>query len=221
MKKILILSVFAAIAFVGCKKKEMTVSTVVTVSYPTITLLGPQYLSTVVGGTYTLPAATAWDSFYKKSYTVVKNLGAVDLSTPGLYTITYSAKNDYGFVGTANIYLAVTNVSDTLDLSGKYIRTVSSPNPNRVAFVTKLARGLFMTSNVGGVDITDPTTGAIVSAAFAVLDPTTIDFGSQLTSAGTLTASNEVLSLAPADTTLSYAINLSGFGGQVRTFVKQ
>lgn len=221
MRRIIILSIVAALVITGCKKKTGTISTPVTVSYPIITISGSQYVSIRVGGTFNPPAATAWDTFYKEKPTVVKNLGTLDNTKPGLYTVTYSAKNHYGFEGTANVYVAVTDVTDSLDLSGYYIRTVSPANPSRVAFVTKLGQGLFMTSNVGGVDTGDVTTGAIVSAVFAVIDPTTIDFGSQLTSAGTLTANSTSLSLAVADTTLNYALSLSGFGTQVRTFKKQ
>jgi len=221
MRKILILSVIAAFAYAGCKKKVNNVSTTVVVSYPIITISGSQYVSIPVGGTFTPPAATAIDTYYKEKPTVVTNLGTLDNTIPGLYTVVYSAKNHYGFIGTANVYVAVTNISDSLDLSGWYIRTVSPANPHRAAHYVKLARGLFMTNNVGGVDTADATTGASVSAAFAVLSPTTIDFGSQLTSAGTLTATSTSLSLVPADTVVAYALNLSGFGTQVRTFVKQ
>jgi Domain of unknown function (DUF5011) len=218
MKKLLILSVIAAVTFVGCKKKENTDSIVVTKSVPTITITGSQYVSIPVGGSFTPPAATAYDSFYKEKLTVVKDLGTLNNTKPGLYVVAYSAKNKYGFVGTANVYVAVTNVSDTLDLSGWYLRLA---NPNRVAFVTKLATGLFRTSNVGGVDTGDVTTGPVVSAVFAVTSTTMLTFGTQTTSDGPLSSNSEALSLAPADTTLTYAIQEASFGTQVRSFKKQ
>jgi len=202
MRKIIILSLVAAFAVAGCRKKIETVSTLVTVSYPIITISGSPYVSIPVGGAFTPPSATAFDTFYKERPTVVTNLGTLDNTTPGLYTVTYSAKNHYGFVGTAVVYVAVTNITDSLDLTGTYVR---SAKPTMVAFVTKLAKGLFMTSNVGGVD-TVASASAVVPAVFAVINPTTLDFGSQPTTAGTLTAAGEVLSLAPADTTLTYVI---------------
>lgn len=216
MRKILILSVIAAVAFAGCKKKLNNVSTTVTVSYPTITITGSQYVSIPVGGSFIPPAATAYDSFYKEKPTVLTNLGTLDNTVPGLYTVVYSAKNHYGFEGHANVYVAVTNISDTLNLSGWYLRST----PNQVAFVTKLARGLFMTSNVGGDD-TATQASSVIPAVFAVTSTSTIDFGTQLTSAGTLTANTETLSLVPGDTVISYAISLPNFGTQVRTFTKQ
>ncbi len=217
MRKILIALSFAAIAYAGCKKKDTTVSQVVTASYPTVLITGSQYVSIPVGGSFTPPSATAYDSFYKENLSVVKDLGTLNNNVPGLYTVVYSAKNHYGFVGTANVYVAVTSITDTLDLTGWYERLT----PTRSAHITKISRGLFMTSNVGGVDTTDPTTGAQISAVFAVLNDTTIDFGSQLTSGGPLSATSQTLTLDPGDTTINYALNLSGFGTQVRTFVKQ
>ncbi len=222
MRKILIISVLAVFAYAGCKKKENDVSTTVTASYPTITIVGSQYVSIPVGGAFTPPSATAYDSFYHETMVVLKDLGTLDNTVPGLYTVTYSAKNHYGFVGTKNVYVAVTNVSDTFDvsLSGWYLRLA---NPNRAAHITKVATGMFMTDNVGGVDTTDATTGPRVSAVFAVTSLTAFTFGTQLTSDGSLSSNSESLSLAvgATPTTLSYALVEASFGKQVRTFVKQ
>ena len=217
MKKIIIVSALAAIAFAGCKKKENTVSMVVTASTPVVTITGPLYFSIPIGGSLPTITAVAYDTFYKDSLPVVIDAGSLDNTTPGLYTVLATAKNKYGYIGSASVYVAVTNISGSLDLSGWYERNAT---PAEAAHVTKLATGLFMTSNVGGDD-TVTQASAVVSAVFAVTSDTTIDFGSQLTTAGTLTASQETLSLAVGDTTYAYALNLSGFGTQVRTFVKQ
>lgn len=232
MKKIVIVFVLAAIATVGCKKKENTVSMVVTASTPIVTITGPQYFSIPIGGALPNITAVAYDTFYRDSLSVVIDQKGLDNTTPGLYTIFATAKNKYGYIGSASVYVAVTNITNALDLSGWYLR---SGNPNRVAFVTKIATGLFRTSNVGGVDTTTGSgTGPIISAVFAVTSTTTavsgttsIDFGSQnVVDNGVLaplTASSEALSIttAPVDTSLIYAIQESSFGTQVRTFVKQ
>ena len=215
MKKIIILSFAAVIAVAGCKKQHTTISNVVTASYPKVTITSSPYVSIPVGGTFVPPTATAYDSFYRQSLSVVKDLGALDNTTPGLYVIAYTAKSQYGFTGSAYVYVAVTNVSDTMDLTGLYYR---GSNP---AYITKLARGLYETSNVGGDDsITQAS--SVLPAFFAVTSDTTLDFGTQTTSAGTLTASQGTVSYSPphSDTTISYAISLSGFGTQVRTFVR-
>ncbi|MFI5196125.1 MAG: hypothetical protein ACHQD8_03480 [Chitinophagales bacterium] len=226
MKKILIVSVLAALAYTGCKKKESTVSRVVTASTPQVTITGPQYVSLHIGDNLPTFTAVAYDTFYRDSLPVVFNQAGFDNTTPGLYVISASAKNKYGYIGTAQVYVAVTEISDTLNLSGWYLRLAT---PGRVAFVTKKARGLFVTSNVGGVDTSDPTTGPIVRAVFAVTSPTYLTFGSQQVLDGgvltPLTSNSESLVMAPTppppDTTLNYAIKESSFGSQVRTFVKQ
>lgn len=220
MRKLLILSFFAAIAYAGCKKKEDINSIVVTKSVPTVTVTGSRYVSIPVGGSFTPPNATAYDSFYKEKLSVVKDLGTLNNTVPGLYVVAYTAKNKYGYVGLTNVYVAVTDISDSLDLSGFYFRL---GNANRVAFVTKLSRGMFMTSNVGGVDTGDATTGPIVPAVFVVTKPDKFTFGSQVTPDGPLTSNSELLTMTvtPPDTTLAYAIKEASFGTQVRTFVKQ
>jgi len=218
MKKIFLLAVVAGIAFAGCKKKMTNVSEAHHVSYPTILISSDLYYSIPVGGTLPTITATAYDSFYNEVDPVVIDQSTLDNSTPGMYAVTLSSKNKYGMTAYASVYVGVTDVSSALDLTGSYIRLA---NPGRVAHVSKLGTGLFLTDNVGGVDVTDPTTGAQISAVFVVTSDTTLDFGTQLTSGGTLSASSQTLSLAPGDTTLNYALSLSGFGTQVRSFVKQ
>ncbi len=221
MKKIIIFSLLMSVGFASCKKDPGNPSLTVTVSYPTITLTGAQYYSIAVGGNLPSIAATAYDSFYRESDAVVMDLSSLDASTPGLYAVTASATNKYGFVGNKTVYVGVTNEPSTFDISGTYIRLATA---GCVAHVTKVATGMFLTDNVGGVDITVPSTGAAVPAVFVVTSDSTIDFGTQLTNAGTLSASSESLTLVAGGgtgTTLAYAISLSGFGTSVRTFVKQ
>lgn len=217
MKKILILSLVAALVYAGCKKPENTVSIIHTYSTPIITISGSIYYSIKPGGTLPTISATAVDTFYHENCGVVVDQSTLDVNTPGLYNVVLSAKNKYGMKGTKSVFVAVTNISDSLNLSGWYNRLAT---PNRSTYVSKLARGMFMTSNVGGVD-TVTQSSSIVSAVFAVTSPADIDFGSQLTSAGTLTTSQNGLAMVPGDTTVSYALALSGFGTQVRTFTMQ
>ena len=222
MKKIIVLSVFAGLIFAGCKKNDAVPSTgSFTVSYPTITVSGNPYYSIAVGGSLPNITATAYDSFYRESTSVIVDQSTLDANTPGLYAVTISSKNKYGMTAYSTVYVGVTNISASLDLTGTYIRTVAPANPNRVAHISKVANGMFLTDNGGGVDVTDATTGPLVSAVFMVTDPTTIDFGTQLTSAGSWSAGNEALSLAVGDTTIAYSVVNSNFGTQVRTFVKQ
>lgn len=231
MKKILLLSVVAVLAYAGCKKKENTVSTLVTVSYPTITIQTPKYYSFPVGGgplpTSTPNAvnsiiATAYDSFYHQKITPVIDVSHLSNLAPGLYVATLSAKNSYGFIGYAYVYVAITSVPDTMDISGTYWGVVAPADTSKrnATIVSKVATGLYTTSNVAGVD-TGTAKTSVIPAVFAVTSSTTIDFGSQPTSAGTLTASNQSLTFGTGDTLISYSLNLPGFGSQQLTFAKQ
>ena len=198
---------------------------IVTASTPIVTITGSQYFSIPVGGTLPTIAAVAYDTFYRDSLPVLIDQAGLDNTTPGMYTVLATAKNKYGFVGSANVYVAVTDITDSLDLTGFYIRNGAA---GRSAHVTKLGRGMFMTSNVGGVDTSDATTGPVVSAVFAVTSPTKLTFGTQQVLDGgvsaTLSSNSEQLIMIPgppSDTSLVYAIQESSFGTQVRTFVKQ
>jgi hypothetical protein len=220
MKKVIILSLLLAVGFNSCKKDYGDPSMTVTVAYPTITLTGAQYYSITVNGALPTIAATAYDSFYNENCAVILDLSTLDATTPGLYAVTASAANKYGFVSHKTVYVGVTNEPASFDISGTYVR---GGVPTKVAFVSKVATGMFLTSNVGGDDTVTQAT-SIVPAVFVVTSDTTLDFGTQLTNAGTLTASSESLMLVgggAAGTTLNYAISLTGFGTSVRTFVKQ
>jgi len=219
MKKIIVLSLFAGLFFAGCKKDPTVVSSTVEVSYPTITITGNPYYSIQVNGGLPSIQATAYDSVLRTPCTVILDQSSLDNTTPGLYTVTASAKNKYGMTTYKTVFVGVTNVPATLDVSGIYFR---SANPNKVANVTKLATGMFMTDNVGGVDIV-AAPGSVFSAVFVVTSNTTLTFGSQQISPGTLTSASETLNLA-TPITFSYIIpSLPNTFSQtaVRTFVHQ
>ena len=220
MKKILLLAALGIFVFFSCKKKANDPSQDVHVSVPIITLTGSQFYSIQVGGTLPTINATAVDTYSKVSIPVVVDASTLDNSTPGLYQVNLTATNKYGFIGYSSVYVGVTSASPALDLSGWYER---GGVPTKAAYITKLGTGLFMTSNVGGVD-TVTQASALLSAVFVVTSNSTIDFGQQSTADGLLTASNQVLTLAAGDTTLSYILTgpSSTFSPTaVRTFVKK
>jgi hypothetical protein len=211
MKKIAIISIMAAAAIAGCKKKENQVSEVVTVSYPTITLTGSNIYSIQVGGALPTVSATAYDSVYDENDPVVMDNSALDNMTPGLYVVQITAKNKYGFQSSKNVYVGVTNVPAAEDISGTYYRTSNFDT----AHVTKVATGMYYTDNVGG------THALLVGAYFVQTSDTSISFGSQPTSDGTLSVNNASLTIAPADTSFQYQVIASGFSPTaVRQFVK-
>jgi hypothetical protein len=228
MRKIFLLSIFAALGFTACKKKHNDVSQLVTVSYPTIKITNGQFYSFRVGGG-PLPSAntikaTAYDSFYRESLPVVVDATNLTNIAPGLYVATVSAKNKYGYIGYGYVYVAISDVSDSLNLSGLYFRNVGVPalDSARPVYIKKVARDLYTTSNLGGVDTGTQAT-SITGGVFAVTSDTTIDFGVQNTASfGTFMTAYNRLDLTPGDTTLQYSIqNNQNFSNALRTFTKQ
>lgn len=196
----------------ACDKDYDNVSQVQKTSYPTITINGGIYYSINIGGSLPTISATAYDSTLKESYPVVINgSDDVDNSTPGLYVITARATNKYGFYSDKVIYVAVTDVSPDVNLAGEYRRTAN----NELANVARLARGLYMTDDVGGAAALE------VAALFVHINDTTIEVPPQPTDVGTLYCDNTTLHMAPGDTSYSYIVHGSGFGLAVRKFVKQ
>lgn len=210
MKKLILLIFSAAIlTSVGCKKKSDNVSKVVNVSYPTINYSGGQFFSIPVGGTVPTVSATAYDSALGQSINVTQS-GTVDNTTPGLYILQANARNSNGYTTIGAIYIAVTNISPTIDLSGNYVRPATGDSS---IVVTKMANGLYQSNDIGGA----PTLP--ITAYFAQIDDSTIVGPDQPTDAGTLSISNGQVSYSP-DTTLMYHVVNASFGTALRTFVK-
>lgn len=215
MQKLRFFFIAAAVAgaagLVGCRKDPARVTTVREVSYPTITFTGPRYFSIEVGGSLPSVAATAYDSLLRERYDVaLAGTDALDASTPGLYIISARAVNKYGFSTNEAVYVAVTNVPEASDLSGTYERT-SNGEP---AEVTKLARGLYQTDDVGG----SPTFQ--IPALFVHIDDSTMQVPLQPTEAGDLDCTGEQLDVSDP-VTFSYIVDNANFGTARRTFVKQ
>lgn len=217
MKKLLaIIPFLAALFFASCQRNPNNVSQLVTYSTPLITINGSQYYSIKVGGALPSISATAYDTFYKESYPVVIDQSTLDNTTPGLYIVYIKSTNKYGMIGSSAVYVAVTDVDPSINLAGQYARTSNGVIVN----VTKLATGLYMTDNVGGVPSSSP--GAITPAFFVQTSNTMIDLPLQETSLGSLYGVSDSLNMTPADTFYQYAINgNSTFGTAVRKFVKQ
>ena len=107
MKKNILILTIAVISILGACKKEDTaeVSKVVSVSYPMITLKGAPgdtviFLAT--GSTYTDAGATLTDDITGAVSDLTGSTAEVDLSTPGVYYVTFSASNSNGFETTKN-----------------------------------------------------------------------------------------------------------------------
>ncbi len=196
MKKIVLFSLLSALIITACKRQQDNPSTVVTASYPKITLT-TKYYSIPVGAVRPTVAATAYDSFYKQSIQIVTIDSAIHNFVPGLYRGRVSATNQYGYTSYASYWVAVTGVSPALTdgIAGHWIQPALSDS--FATNITMLANGLFLSSNVNGVNIYSNPTG-VVADIFALTSNTTLVFSSGRT--GTLS----YIPIA-GDTTMTYA----------------
>lgn len=215
MKNLFLLLAGSSLVFLAsCDKNDgdKNVSQNVQVSRPTITFTSSPYVSIRTGGTIPTVTATSYDSVLGESYPVtVVGQDEVDNTTPGLYIISATAKNRYGFEASENIYVGVTNAEDIDNLAGTYLRTSN----NEPVHVTRLARALYLNDDIGGAPTLE------VPVVFVRLSDTSFDIPPQPSSAGTISATGEKLTRTPTDTTFSYSVRNSSFGTAVRTFKKQ
>jgi hypothetical protein len=215
----LILFSVLAITFTSCQKEFETdnVSRIVKVSYPSIALKGDSIVVLKVGDSYTDAGAILTDDISgAKSDISMEDAAAVDVNTPGFYTVTYRAANANGFETVAYRLVLVTNVSESVDLSGTYLRNTNGAP----ATWTKIARGLYINDNVGGVA---PPSAAVLPVYVGQTTDSTIEVPEQPVpnGYGTLYVTGGELSISAADTSYSYIVVNPGFGTARRTFNKE
>lgn len=221
MKNNIIRTTLAATALVlllvaGCKKEDQYPSKTVTVTYPTINLKGDQVVILHTGDTYSDAGATLVDDISGASSDIEAVDNPVDPSTPGVYMVTFTAKNANGFETIKQRPVIVTDVSDSWDLTGTYARTANGVEVH----VTKIGRGAYTIDNVGGVAASSPQ--FIFQVYMAQLDDATIEVPAQYIADGSvLDCVNETLTAQPGDTSFSYIVDNPSFGTSTRTFAKQ
>lgn len=227
MKKILLFSAVALFA-ASCRKESDKISTVQTVSRPTITLPGGEFYSINTGGALPVVTGTAYDSVLKEAYPVsIVGTEALDNTTPGLYIINAKATNRYGYYSLTNVYVAVTDIPATVDISGNYKRT--DVTTGDVSIVTQLARGLYYLDNLAGASrATRPD--LLFPVLFVQSNDSTLLIPAQETAVGNVRVKDTlnrpdmaIYRHLPNDTNYKYAIisPSSVFGSAIRTFKKQ
>ncbi len=193
---------------VSCKKKYDTISTVKTV--PTVAVNGKQFISIHVGEPYKDEGATFIGENGQSSNIMPDSNITVDVNMPGLYILPYTRTTESKFNAGGYRYVTVTNISDAFDLSGTYLRGAT----NVTTEVTKVARGLYKSSNFGG------SASLPITVYFAQLNDSTLVAPEQPTSDG-ITSGKDITITYGADTTIAYRVISASFGTGIRTFVKQ
>ncbi|RFM25986.1 DUF5011 domain-containing protein [Deminuibacter soli] len=210
----LLFTITTALLLFGCNKEndvtqnDRTVGHSTITYYATVTLKGDPYMSIVKGGTFTDPGASAEAQGKDIPVTVS---GSVDASTPGLYTLTYSAVNADGFAATATRTVAVLPVAETpgTDISGSYYYIAS---PSTLSSVVKLAEGFYSTSNCWSAATTIP-------CLFICTDGTNITMPVQPTGFGALNGTGTL----DASGALTYVVTIpsQNINGTLRKWHKQ
>jgi hypothetical protein len=209
---------FVALCFtIACNKEpdfnypEGTVGRSKITNFPILTLLGDEVIVLEKGTPFTDPGVTAKEGTNDLTPAVS---GEVDINTPGVYTITYSAVNKDGFSATTTRTVVVYETDDTAashDLSGNYARTTNGS----VAEWTKLAPGVYSVFNPGGAPGTNLTVIVFNPSGYTIFIP------EQVSSDGSITSSSNESYTPGSPAKYSWKIVNPGYGTALRTFVKQ
>ncbi|UII20182.1 DUF5011 domain-containing protein [Fulvivirga ligni] len=137
----ILLFMLASFSMFSCEDEETDDVSFIT-NYPVFELEGDAIISIVAGGSYSEPGVVATEDGQELEVTV---LGTVNATTPGQYTVTYSATNSDGFDGTAQRLVIVTSEDVSgVDLSGAYVRGTTTTT------YTKQASGYYTSNNLWG-----------------------------------------------------------------------
>lgn len=213
MKKFLIVSALVAAGIAGCKKEEANVSETHNYSTPTLHITSGTYYSIPVGGTVQL-SGTAFDSFYNEDATVVYDQSLLDNTTPGIYPVIASAKNQYGMASRDTLWVAVTNMSSAVNLAGKYLRIETDDTVT----LTRLANGFYETNDAAANGVSDVT--HVIPAWFVQASDVELVMPEQASKFGTIYGSDAAINMSIGDTTYEYKLNNDAFLPIVRVFRK-
>lgn len=212
---------------ISCNKKDDfnyppgTVGISKIIYFPLISIKGSRFLTITQGGSFVDPGVTATLNGDTTNYTITSSPAALDPNTPGVYTLTYTAKNAQGF--TASDWRMVVVVPSSVasdpiasknDFSGTYLRAVTGVTSTW----TKIATGVYIVENPGGA-----AAGAGNLAIVVNFSGNTVSIPSQLDPyfGGTISTSSETYNTAATPVTYSWVFNAPNYGTSLRTFTKQ
>jgi hypothetical protein len=152
MKQLTII-VLATIALFSCNKTDFdypagTVGRSKILYYPAVTTQGQRLLVINQGSTFTDPGVTATLNGQPVQYTTS---GTVNTAVPGVYNLTYSARNEQGY--SASDWRTVVVVGNDVaanDFSGTYMRYSGGAPFGQTSTWTKVANGVYTVDNPGG-----------------------------------------------------------------------
>jgi hypothetical protein len=118
------LVIFSLFLQYGCERELTSEGVSRTTTYAVVTIGGDNPTFLAVGEAYTEPGATT------NTGDPVTISGTVDVNTPGVYTVSYSATNIDGFTNSVNRTVYVSNTGDLVSsIEGLYTATVVRVDP--------------------------------------------------------------------------------------------
>jgi hypothetical protein len=203
------------VAFVAaCSKDSEDVSR--ETAYPVLKIKGDQFMTIAKGSTFTDPGIDATIGGSPVQY---QTEGTVNAATPGVYKLTYSAVNSDGYSAVVKRWVGVyeSNIIGK-DYSGVWKRTTGV-----ITNWTKDAnnQGLYVTDNVGGVNLaTSPAFGFDIRI-FNIKDSTLVIPLQPATIGGELTCTSINLKPSVGNGQVSWVVIHPNYGTAARTFNRQ
>ncbi|MBP6385485.1 MAG: DUF5011 domain-containing protein [Pseudarcicella sp.] len=202
---------FLSAIILSCEK-ELTTENISRITYyPVFEVKGDRWAQIDKGGSWSDPGVIGKEGT-KEISVKVEGADKVDLKTPGVYTIKYSAVNKDGYAASTYRYVGVIDpVVKGKDISGNYKRTAGALG---VSTVSKIKDNLFQANNVGGVE--KPSDD--VSVQFYYYAPGKIKAPYQFNGSGYFETKDEAIVEGEK---YSWIVLNGGYGPALRTFVKQ
>ncbi len=202
---------FLSAVILSCEK-ELTTENISRITYyPVFEVKGDRWVQIDKGGSWSDPGVVGKEGT-KVIPVKVEGADKVDLTTPGVYTIKYSAENKDGYAATTYRYIGVIDPAvKGKDITGNYKRNAGAGG---VSAVTPVAGNLFKANNVGGV----ATASDEVSVQFYYYAPGMIKAPYQFNGSGYFETENEAITEGEG---YSWVVLNSGYGTALRIFIKQ
>jgi len=208
MRNLIYILLLSPLLFLSCRELDSEGVSKITY-YPEIALSGEQWNVVMVGEAWTDPGAKATEGGAEIELAIGGD--QVDTSTPGVYTITYSATNKDGFSAMERRYVGViTPYAASTDITGSYKRTAGSQG---ISDVKKIKNGLYTASNVGGT-----TPDIAVPVTFYHFDGDKLGVPPQVVNNSLFSCDNATVQVGIS---YKWVVINSGYGTALRTFIKQ
>lgn len=187
------------------------------VYYPSVQIKGERLITLDQGSAFTDPGVEAKLNGQDITTTVS---GTVDVNTPGVYELEYSAASPDGF--SASDWRTVVVMSNSAevtnnDFSGPYKRD----NGIDVTW-TKTGRGMYSVDNPGGAGVGVGFIVILVNyEGNEISIPKQMAFDPSSGGLNTISSNSELYNATSNPVTVKYALTAGGYGTQVRNFTKQ